>query len=477
LGGSSACREAWLRAGLVLVAGALLYGNTLANELVWDDRLTAAAAADDPLAALARPTGSYYRPVVMPSFALDAALWGSAPAGFHATNLVCHVAVAWLVGGLAAALGASPGTALASALVFAAHPVQTEAVAYVSGRTDLLCALFVLLGLLAWRRSVRATDRFAVACAAAFAFALLSKEAAAAVPLVLLLPGAHPGPAPPRPVLPLLVAALWWVAWLTAAPSGIALDGVSARLPAVAIAALGHAWLLVWPADLHLERFVAVPGWSVGTTLAAWSAMGAGLLALLLLARRAPGGALLLALAALSYAPVSGIVPVYPAIAARALFTAEHFLYLPLVGLVPLAVGALATRRPPGAPALLIALLLAWGLVVVDRNRDWRSEESIFRDTLRHDPPAARVWFNLGNRALADGRLDEAERLYEAALVREPNDGGTHLNLGVVHQRRGHLADAERHYRAAAASVPPPADASRALEAVRAARTREERDD
>jgi hypothetical protein len=462
----------------VVGLGALLYGNTLANDFVWDDRLTARAAVVDPLAALGSRTGSYFRPVVMATFALDGALWGDRPAGFHATNVACHVAVACLTGALAAGVGLPPGAALASALVFVAHPVQTEAVAYVSGRTDLLCALFVLLALLAWRRARTPTDRFACASAAAFVVALLCKEAALAIPLALLLPGAHPATTAPRPILPLVVAAAGLLALATSGGPPLVLGGLVGRLPAIAGAALAQLGLLVWPADLHLERFVTVPGWSAAAAIAAWVTLLGIVLGLVQLARRVRGGLFLLALAALAYAPVSGIVPVYPAIAARVLFTAEHFLYLPLVGLAPLVIGAIAAHWPARArrfaPMLVGVVLAGWGALVVARNRDWRTEESIFRDTLRHQPPVARVWFNLGNAALADGRLDEAERLYDAALAREPDDAGTHLNLGIVCQRQGRLDDAERHYRAALASPALRRDAERAVAAVAAARARRE---
>jgi hypothetical protein len=476
LGASSAfpSRDGWRRAGLVLGFGALLYGNTLANDLVWDDRLTARAASDHPLAALTSRTGSYYRPVVMLSFALDGALWGDRPAGFHATNLTAHVAVACLTGALAAAVGLGPGAALASALVFVAHPVQTEAVAYVSGRTDVLCALFVLLALLAWRRARGPADSFACASAAAFVLALLCKEAAVALPLALLLPGAHPMKPAPRPVLPLVVAAAGLLLVATGGGPPLAFAGLGRRLPAIAGAALAQLGLLAWPVDLHLERLVAVPGWSAFAALGAWAAVLAVLIGLVVLARRVPGGLFLLGVAALAYAPVSGLVPVYPALATRALFTAEHFLYLPLVGLAPLVVGAVAAYWPASArrlaPVALGALLAGWAVIVVARNRDWRTEESIFRDTIRHQPPVARIWFNLGNLALAAGRLDEAEQLYDAALAREPDDAGTHLNLGIVCQRQGRLDEAERHYRAALASPALRPDAERAIAAIAAAR-------
>src|SRR5262249_43374502 len=127
-------RDLGRAAGLFALGGAL-WANALANDFVWDDRLLATV----PVTLTGR-VGSYYRPVVLPSFALDRAVFGGAPWGFHLTNLLLHVAAAWLVLRLAEAVGLGAGAAFAAAALFLAHPVQTEAVTYVSGRTDVLAA-------------------------------------------------------------------------------------------------------------------------------------------------------------------------------------------------------------------------------------------------------------------------------------------------------------------------------------------------
>jgi hypothetical protein len=430
--------EGWRRAAATLALAVVCYANTLGNELVWDDRLTAAAPAP-----ITQRAGDYYRPVVMLSFRMDRWLFGGAPAGHHTTNLVAHAAVAWLVGTLAAALGASPGAALAASLLFAAHPVQTEAVSYVSGRTDVLAAGFALGAVLVWRRARTPLDRFAVATSALVVAALGCKESVALVPLVLLLvPGARP-----RPWVPLAAAAVWIVAWGASGGPGLRLAGLDERLPAIAASVLTYVRLLVWPSDLHLERFVAVPGWSGASAIAMWAGVLALIAVLAAAARVVPGGRVFAAFAAATYLPAAGIVPVYPAIADRALFAAEHFLYLPLCGLVPFAVGIgarLAPRRL--APVLVAALLVVCVPLAVARNRDWRDEETLFRKTLRYDPPAARVWYNLANLRLAAGDAAEAERLYREAAHRAPRDAAVRLNLGIALQRQGRRAEAETEY-------------------------------
>jgi tetratricopeptide (TPR) repeat protein len=228
--------------------------------------------------------------------------------------------------------------------------------------------------------------------------------------------------------------------------------------------------LLLWPGDLHLERFVAVNGWAVTTTALAWVTLGLAGAALALGARRVVIGYFWLGLFLAAYAPVSGLVPAYRAIADRALFMPEHFLYLPLLGLAPLATGLVAAWLPRRtsrfAPAILALCVLVWGVIVLDRGRDWHDEDTLFRHTIRYDPPVARVWFNLANLRLADGDLEEAETLYRAALDRAPRDAGIHLNLGIVLQRQRRLTEAETHYEAAIRFDPGHAEARRALAAL-----------
>jgi tetratricopeptide (TPR) repeat protein len=459
----------WTGAAIVAALVVIYYGGTLRNDLVWDDRLTAMA---DVGPTLQGPIGHHYRPLVMLSFAGDRMLWGRTPSGYHATNIACHVMVAWLLLSLARAIGLGPGRSLIAALLFAAHPVQTEAVSYVSGRTDVLCALFVLLACHAWRYSRRAIDGPAWASAAALGAALLCKESAVLAPLALfLILGARRAP---LPILPLATVLLWFLAWQKAVAPELRLGDVLQRLGAVGAAAASYLRLLLWPSDLHIERFIAVAGWTPAATLGAWLAVILALGLLTASARRVPGGWFWLVLALALYAPVSGIVPVHPDIADRALFAPEHFLYLPLLGLAPLVAGGIAAL-PVAVPPLLmraalVLLLAVWGTIVIDRNRDWRDEETLFRHALRYAPPTGRLWYNLGNIRLGAGDLAGAVELLGEAAKRSPNDAATQYNLGIALQRQGNLGAAETHYRRATTLDPGFANAYRALAAVLARR-------
>ncbi len=175
---------------LLLAAVALVYGNTLANQFAMDDELYImrnAQVTDPTLQRLfsPNPVSAVFRPVAFATLALNWSIGGAEPLGYHLLNLVLHAGATWLLYILLQELlGNFPEgktVAFAAALLYAVHPIHTEAVAWVVGRAELLAAGFLFAG---WILHLR--DR-TVASLVCFALAMLSKESAVAFfPLVLL---------------------------------------------------------------------------------------------------------------------------------------------------------------------------------------------------------------------------------------------------------------------------------------------------
>jgi tetratricopeptide (TPR) repeat protein len=192
------------------VLGGLVYLNSLGNPFVYDDHRL--ILENDSLSSLANwrylLLHDVTRPLVNVSHAIDYAIWGGAnPVGFHLTNVLVHMTNIVLLFQLAYGFGrrsraegeivvkpddtqASPNelvVAVAAAILFAVHPALTQAVGYVSSRSDLLSATFLLTALLAARRAMTG-NRWPWTAAAALAWAcgLASKETAVMFPLVLL---------------------------------------------------------------------------------------------------------------------------------------------------------------------------------------------------------------------------------------------------------------------------------------------------
>jgi len=157
-----------------LLAG-LVYLNGLHNPFVYDDYHTVVANASIQRGAGFRAIVLHdiTRPLTNFSYAIDRAIWGAGPFGFHVTSVLLHMLNVVLLFQLAWRLGQDRGTggdgeqaspvspevvAFVAAALFAVHPMMTEAVGYVSGRSEVLCATWFLLGLLSGRRWIRGDD-------------------------------------------------------------------------------------------------------------------------------------------------------------------------------------------------------------------------------------------------------------------------------------------------------------------------------
>ncbi len=135
-------------------------------------------------------SGDLYRPLVLATFALNYAVGGLNPFGYHLVNLVLHIAVCILLYEMARQFDLSQGTAIAASALFAVHPIHTEAVTGIVGRAELLMALGVLSALHWYRQGVgplRLPLRSALASWGSFLAALLSKEQAMVLPALLVL--------------------------------------------------------------------------------------------------------------------------------------------------------------------------------------------------------------------------------------------------------------------------------------------------
>lgn len=462
-------RSTGARLGAVALALAvsLTYAPTLGNQLVWDD---VPHIADNPRVAglgaatayLFSPEGTYYRPLVFLGYAVERAAWGTAALGYHLTNLLLHVANTLLVAFVARRSGLGSGTALLAAAVFGLHPIQSEAVAYVSGRTDLLMTLGALLSWAALLQAGPALVRGSAA-AAAGALAMLSKESGYA--LLLLWPWwalrlGRSRFARIRLAAPGVLTALVLLALRPGQLPEPAVAFSPTRLAAVGRAIGDYFAVLIWPLPQQVDHLTLVPlvGWQIG----------AGLLALLTAATGAAWGlsrhdavADWTAWTVAFYLPVANLIALYPAIADRALFTPEHNLYAPLAGLGVL--GAIGVERAAGrmrrnarwAVRISLAILLAvWAGLTARRCIVWHDEERLFGAAVAANSASPRVWYDYGNALLRRGAVDAAAEAYEGAAQRGPNDAAIWANLGVARQRQRSYDAAERAYRRAAALAP-----------------------
>ncbi len=466
---------------LIVALAVLLYAGTLKNGFVYDD---GSVVADNALIRDWRHLGALfspayflrsgemtYRPVVTLSYFLDYSLWRTNPAGYHLTGLILHALNGALLYLVFRSLTGRPGSALAAALLFVAHPVATEAVDAVSFREDLLAAFFGLLSFLGFLKasaSVRGRKGAAGWCFAGFVFALFSKETALILPLLFLLADAGFNRHPPAAAVKKnravyaglsLIAAGYLVVrfFLLRDPDEFHFSAPPfyPRLLTVGRTFAFYLKLLLVPWRLSAEYlYSAASSFLDPRVIFSWlplfAVAGAGIAAF----RRRPGfffgtGWFLIALL-----PAANLVPLNNPIA-------ERYLYLPLAGfcLALVAGGEIVRERLPPVgkrlvPAGLVMLIFLYSGRTVFRNRDWRDYLTLSRKTLETCPGSARFHNNLGVVYQDLGRPAEAEAEHRAALAIKPDLAAARNNLGCLYRKQGRMAEAAVELQAALKSDP-----------------------
>ncbi|MFN7971201.1 MAG: tetratricopeptide repeat protein [Acidobacteriota bacterium] len=395
-----------------------------------------------------------YRPLVTFSYAVDFAIFRLEPFAFHLTNVMLHALAT--IAAYAMLRTVAPELATAAAILFAVHPVHVEAVSWIVGRAEVLCALFLFAGLAARALPVAAISVL---------LALLSKEMAITAPLLELCLAVVPSRrerAPGRAAAFAAVAIVYLGAraavlgGLVPRGSFQTLEGVGlpGRLPAVFSAYASDLRLLAFPAALAVDHpWLTVPTWG-------WPAAGAGIvLAGALLAVGLAWRPLLIPVLWLDAAilPVSHLVPFGSTYA-------ERFLYIPSISIC-LAVAALASRLPRRAGLVATgALVAALGARTVIRNQDWRDAGRFYETAIAASPGNAtlrnnygRVLIDRASSALAAERaalVARAEKLFEGAVARNGRLAPALANLGIIRAQEGRLPEARDLLERAVAADP-----------------------
>jgi len=456
----------------------IAYSNTFGNSFVWDDLPLiednyAVHSFRNPGALFTRPffnvsmdDGSppYWRPLILLSFTLDYALWGNNTFGFHLTNFLIHSLNAVLVLLLWRAVVRNRAIALGASLVFALHPLQTNAATYISGRTDLLATTFLLLSCLFYLRYIvfrRASGFCAVGMTVSLFLSLLAKETALVAPLLLFLLGRMVTPSIrlrrhggvflslAAPAAYLLCRSLLHVSigeWLCG------LGAVSfAGLCAVAKSLVLYARIILFPVALHMERFITIdfPPSIADLFCASLATLVAFVVVRFAMRRGALASLVLWSCAALL--PASNIVPLYPSIARSQFFLGEQFLYLPMVGLsaaFSLSIEHLR-KRSSLAKVAAVAALAALGALTYAHNGYWRDNLTFYTQTHARYPGSARICTNLGLYYANKGSFAESLSLLRKVLEKNPQFSDAHRNIGTVYLAMGDLPAARKELNAA----------------------------
>lgn len=459
---------------LVILA---VYANSAFNGFVWDDEFLILKnpsimswnyawihfAID-----LYHSFSNYYRPIQMITYMADFSLWRLNPFGYHLTNIFLHIAACVLLFLFILMIAKDKRAAAIGAVLYAVHPANTGAVAYIAGRADILAAIFTLLSFMSLyahfkSQTTKEAALYYAASLVLFLAALLSKEITIITPVLIL------------------VYCLFFIDDAQVEKSRksikfnylsgfISITGVYLILRVYALnfqeiglfessqslylrfltflkALVQYFGIIFFPAGLHMERSISYAA-SFRDSAVLYSA--AGMLITMWVAARikkvskeAFFGLLFFFIALL---PVSTVFPM-------ASNMAEHWLYIPLMG-IALSAGAMGiylwdkrTRLRPLLAFLFTAYFIFFSHQTVDRNFDWRDNFTIYNHTMKYTPSSIKMLNNLGNLYHDKKDLKRAAEFHLKAVKVNPGEHRTRVNLGIDYEDMGLPDEALKQYK------------------------------
>jgi protein O-mannosyl-transferase len=437
--------------------------------------------------------GAFYRPVFWLSLAVDEKLWGLSPVAFHLTNVLLHWLSALFFFLLLRRLGISSASSALTSLLWISLPINSEAVAWISGRPYCLATCFLLLGtLLAERYLALASWKYLAGYFLAALCAVFSHEAGVLIVAFTVLLAIVKHEAKSRAALMLYaVSAVTMLLYLglrhAAATTAVPLKGT--------IASFGlYFWkYLFWmalPIHMSIERSTDTPpaAWS-GHALAAWLCLVLACAALIAMRRKVPQSPIGFAWLGIGLLPFCGIVFIYQGMA-------ERYTYIASAGLALMVVvfaASLPARWRPVALTLIV-LWVMWGVYRLEtRLSDWSDAGSLYAHSLQATPGSTKLHYNLGavleerkdfarasgeyNKAVALdpsyepalaglgnvelnlGKAQEASQMFQKALELRPDDVKAVTNYGTALESLGAIDAAKKQYQRAISLAPDNDDA------------------
>jgi Flp pilus assembly protein TadD len=473
-------------AALIFLLTFAAYWPVLHGQFIWDDPLL---VEKNPLVTHALNLRSVWFqtdfPLTVVAFWLQWLFWGKASAGYHVVNILLHAINSILVWRVLLRLNIR-GAWLAGA-IFAVHPVCAASVAWISELKNTLSLPFFLLSIWFYLRDSEGKNSdhaspithhaFYALSLIAFLLALLAKTSTVMLPVVLL-------------------GCVWWIRgrltkrdWLRTAPyfalalafglmsvwfqthqtfttGKVQTENFWGRLAAAGMA----VWFYLEKALLPLNLNLIYPHWKIN------AAAPLSYLPVLLLFgavivfwkfRRSWGRSVLFGFGyfVVTLFPVLGFFDMYFLAISR---VADHFQYLPLVGIVGLVAGAIywdvPRMRLDGAELLLkTTLIVALAFLTVQRAKVMANEETLWRDTVAKNPNAWSAQNNLACILAEQNKIAEAITHFDASLQLYPDNAQAHGNLGKALTLQNKFSEAEAHLRTAAALKPKEPEFHRSL--------------
>jgi hypothetical protein len=479
---------------LALVLTALSYLNTLRFQFVYDDlpqivsnprvhswQHAPRLFVEHVWSQFSGQPGNYYRPLFELWLVINYSLFGANPAWWHASTVAVHLLVVFMVYLLARRVTGDRLTAAIATVIYGLHPTHIETVAWVSGVTEPLLAVFVIGTCLSYARccddgEVRA-PWWRAASVAMYGLAMLCKETGVVVPLLLFAYDRLilARPAQQRPTLsslakryaPYAIVALAYLAQRHYVLRGLGFPEVKPWLDVV-LTLPSFLWFyvhaLLWPVGLsvfHDTPLVHTPG--LTNFVLPLAGVAAAVLALVWASRRSRAAAFgSVWLAVLMVPPIAGI---YAFVAEDLVH--DRYLYLPSVGFAIVLAWAIRSIKSGeqelfGAPRVPMAVTLVLGCALAAgtamQNVYWTNDLILYAHAVHAAPRNVIAINHLANEFYKRRRYDDALRLYAESLSVKQDHWATHFALGITYYELGKFPEAQQHLETAIPLLPNNAD-------------------
>ncbi len=452
-----------------------VYANSLSNEFVFDDE--SVVQGDPTITTLSnipkfftgelgfhKVIGAYYRPVVSSTYAIDYSIWQYNPLGFHLTNVLMHIINVLLFYSLLLLMFEKfqskykDYAILISVLIFAVHPIHTEVVAWVSGRTDgLSCTFFFAAFIYYLKYSKEPNNKNLILTLVLYLFSLLAKEMAITLPAVIILYDMIVNRSEIKEllkkrmvmyvsliVLSGLFMLLRWYALSQVVPRQTYFyfygrDTMTAILTMLQTLPL-YFRLSIAPYGMLYHYSGYLPDIKSITEFAAlYSIFFIVILlgAAVYFIKKAPYIAFSIIIFFVTLMPVMNIVPTMN-------FMADRFLYIPSMFVSVIIASVLFryfTQKNYNVVMVLSgAVLILFSYMTITRNAEWKTNDILFKSA--EGRPGTVTYINIGNIYANSGNFDVAEVYYRKALDLRKESVIGHNNIGKIFMVKGNFDSA-----------------------------------
>ena len=472
---------------LLVCVSAIVYFNSLSNGFVYDDLTTIVENMHikrfgNYLSSFYNPSyfkvsggEASYRPVATLSYYLLYAVFDVNPLGYHLASVVLHMFNVILVYLMAHAILNHKSPAVMAGLLFACHPVNTEAVNAVSYNEDLIAALFFFLALLLYIKQKPSAPKrnllFFIISLLSFLLGLLSKEMAITLPAVVVLYDLTLREPVSNKIsvnrvlevvqqrkfyyvgfLGVSLFYLWLRFFTIYNPEEVETQiwgRLIDRVIYLPVLFFKYIKLILFPLNLNADYVFTYPTRFIDFVplLSVMIVLGLIIFSLFIF-KTSAATAFGIWWFFVTLFPVYNLIQIYNPFA-------ERYLYIPLFGfcLVVAILLEYGLNRFSLSGSRVIKMFIVMGIVVfyavicIDRNKDWKDSYSLWSRTLEVEPNSFRAHGNLARVYQEKGLIEASLREVKKTMALNPNDHKAHYNLGVILSKQGFISEAISAYK------------------------------